>query len=83
MRIFDGRGGNYAFAMSNVALSSEGVEQTFENGKWVLTQRDGVSMWTARSATHEGAVLLLIAARLGLSIVDGDLTDTPDPEDGS
>jgi hypothetical protein len=73
-RVFNGDGGDYTFTMSGVAISGMDVEQRFEKGQWVLTQRQDSREWTARSASHVGAVLLLIAARWGLSI-DGDFKE--------
>jgi hypothetical protein len=82
-RIFDGRepAGSYSFATKGVGLSSTQVERTFEDGKWVLRQ----GRHTVRSQDSTGAVLLLIAARMGLQLPGGvDFEDTPDtPEDGS
>lgn len=68
-RILDGQEppGSYTFAMNGVGLSSTEVEQTYENGQWVLKQ-DG---HTVRSQDHVGAVLLLIAARMNLALPEG------------
>ena len=68
---FNGDGSDYTFVTSHTALSGIGVEQAFEGGQWVLTQRDGTRSWTVRSTDHIGAVLLLIAARCGLTWPDG------------
>ena len=68
-QIFDSDGvGDYQFFMSHVAITGLNVEQKFENGQWVLTQRDGASEWTARHENHIGAVLKLIAARLDVNL---------------
>lgn len=74
MRVFDGDGADYTFATSHVALSGTHVQVRFEQGMWVLTQQEGSSTWTARSQSKTGAVLLLIAARMGLRI-DEDFKD--------
>lgn len=72
-RIFDGQepDGSYTFATKNVALSSTQVERTYENGRWTLTQRDETGVWVASSRDHCGAVLLLLAARMGLRLPEG------------
>lgn len=82
-RIFDGQEppGSYSFAAKGVGLSSTQVERTFKDGKWVLRQ----DSHTVRSQDSVGAILLLIAARMGLRLPEGvDFEDIPEPpEDGS
>lgn len=65
MEVFDGRGGDYEFTMSHVAISGHGIEVEFDAGEYVLTQREDGHVWTARSEYKTAAVLLLIAARVG------------------
>lgn len=74
-RVFNGDGGDYTFNMSHIAISGRNVECELPRdgtGQWVLTQRDGARVWTARHESKPAAVLLLIAARLGLT---GELRD--------
>lgn len=66
-RVFDSDGGDYIFTMSHVAISGNNVQVEFGQGLWVLTQREGDLEWTARHESKMGAVLLLIAARMGLT----------------
>lgn len=65
--------------MKRVGLSSTEVEETYEAGVWTLTQRGDAGTWTASSRDHCGAVLLLIAARMGLTLPEGvDFQDIPE-----
>lgn len=78
--IFEGREpkGSYQFFMESVGLTSTNVERTYESGVWTLTQRDDTGIYTASSRDHRGAVLLLIAARVGLALPEGvDFKDVP------
>lgn len=74
--VFDGEGGDYTFTMSHVALSGVDVELKLDHGYWVLTQRSDGMEWTARHQDKVAAVLLLIAARMGMV---GDLRDADEP----
>lgn len=76
MEVFDGDGGDYQFTMSHVAISGRDVEVRLERGEWVLTQRERGLEWTARHNSKMAAVLLLIAARLGMT---GELRDVDEP----
>lgn len=70
-KVFNGDHGDYAFTMSNVAIS--GLDLPFEydttTHEWVLKQtasHAGSKTWEARDASHFGVVLKMIALRLGL-----------------
>jgi hypothetical protein len=76
--VFDGDGGDYTFTMSHVAISGRDVDVKLERGEWVLTQHEGGLTWTARQESKMAAVLLLIAARLGMV---GELRDADEPAD--
>lgn len=72
-RCFNGEDGDYTFTMSHISLQGRDVECRIEKGQWVLTQRhDNGRVWTARSESKLGAVLLLIAIRGGLAGVFGE-----------
>jgi hypothetical protein len=72
--IFDGDAPDYRFVTSHVALTGRDIEVEVERGEWVLTQREhnGDRVWTARHEDQTAAVLLLIAARMGMV---GELRD--------
>jgi hypothetical protein len=78
--VFNGQGGDYNFTMSHVAISGRDVECELARdgtGEWVLTQREHGREWTARHESKMAAVLLLIAARLGLEGELHPMDETP------
>lgn len=78
--IFEGKHskGAYQFFMEHVGLTCTDVVRTYENGVWTLTQTDETGTYSASSRDHRGAVLLLIAARVGLALPEGvDFEDVP------
>lgn len=57
---------SYRFVMPGIALSGDNVEVRVEGSSWVFAQEENGHRWEGRHPQREGALLELIAARLGV-----------------